>query len=151
MARRLVRARPGVGWCHFRATTDENLAVLGERRRYSADPLPAPTRKRPRAEAVPSQFASRGSWVRVPSSPRSRLAPRRRLVEAVLWPSERHTASPRDVPYSNSTQLEMDLIGPDGAPLADGPTRFARRARGARPEHGSRAVSAQHVRFFCAR
>jgi hypothetical protein len=46
--------------CHFRATTDENLAVLGERRRYSTDPLPALTRKRPRVQAAFSQFASRG-------------------------------------------------------------------------------------------
>jgi len=149
-----ARADKGVGR-PLPATTDENLAVLGERTAVLGGPAPCALREngpdpcRSRFDRS-MQAGGRGSSPIV--SHVSLLGGRDvGLVEAVLWPSEsRRTASTRDVPLLQSPlHIGDDLIGPDGAPLASRPNSIARRARGAARAIGSPRV-APSCRFFAA-
>jgi hypothetical protein len=134
-----MRTRQGVGSCHFRATTDENLAILGERRRYSTDPLPALTRKRPCVQAALSQFASRGSWVRVPSSPRRcrnhNISPAR-VARATSDRSATRSALLKPAPVSpliGSPRTSQPFLGHPGATSS-----FRRACRWAARDRASR-------------
>jgi len=110
-----VRARQGVGRATSVPLRMKNLAVLGERRRYSADPYLRLRENGPVPKPFDRSFGKQGVVGSSPIVSTFALGRDVGLLKPVLGRRNVARRSPRDVPTPTPRNWSMDLIGPDGA------------------------------------